>query len=811
MDTLVQDLRYAVRSLGKSRAFTAMAVVCLALGIGANATIFSVVNASLLRPFPFDAPERLVHVTESRPASGVVNASPSWAAYRAWRDGARGFSQLAAYDWRSLTIADGDEPVRLAGSAVTWNLFPMLGVAPAVGRGFREDEDRAGAAPVVLLSHALWTTRYGADPRIVGRVIRVNDVQRTVVGVMPERFAFPETQSLWIPMAPLYDALPLNFMDRGIDIMGRLAPGVTIAAASAEVAAIQRRLALEHALAFNGWRAGAVDIAEEFLPAATRTVILIMMGAVTFVLLIACANVANLLLARATTRHREIAVRTALGASRWRIVRQLLTESVIIGLLAGALGVLLAFWGLDLIDATIPPQEALPYYIHWAVDGPTLAYTLAISVGTGLLFGLAPALQAVKPNLQEALKEGTRGSGTGAARSRLRATLVVAEIGLSLVLLVGASLFVRSFFNLHRTSGGFDTAPLMTMRFYLPATRYPDDSARVARTEDVVRRVEALPGVEAAAASNLIPLGGGGDEEEIVIAGRDVPLTDAPRMYYAGVTANFFRTLGVPIVRGRDFTAQEAATRSGVAIVDERMATRLFQGADPIGQRFRYARDTAGRDWFTIIGVVRQFSYEQLDDLDEARPAAYLPLPYQAYPNTGLTVRVRRGDPAAITRVVRGQIHTADPTVAVFEAASMEEVRRAGYWQYGLFGGMFTVFGGIALVLATIGVYGVVSYGVAQRTHEIGVRVALGARRADVLRLVVGHGVRLAAFGVLFGLIGAALVTRVIGSLLVDVSATDPLSFAGVALFLTAVAAVASLVPARRAIGVDPVNALRSE
>ena len=810
MDTLVQDLRYAVRSLGKSRAFTAMAVVCLALGIGANATIFSVVNATLIRPFPFPEPDRLALVRESRPASGVEHASPSWAAYREWRDRAKSFSQLAAYDWRSLTIADGDEPVRLAGSGVTWNLFPLLGVAPVLGRGFTADEDRVGGAPVVLLGHGLWSTRYGADPKVIGRVIRVNDVPRTVVGVMPERFAFPESQALWIPLAPVHDAGSPSFMDRGIDVIGRLAPGVSLAAASAEVAAIERRLAVEHPLAFNGWHAGALEIGEALVPDDTRLVILAMMGAVTFVLLIACANVANLLLARATTRHREIAVRTALGAGRWRIVRQLLTESVIIALLAGGLGILLSFWGLDLIDASIPPADALPYYIHWAVDGPTLAYTLAVAVFTGLLFGLAPALQAVKPNLQEALKEGGRGGGAGLRRNRLRATLVVAEIGLSLVLLVGASLFVRSFMNLQRTSGGFDTAPLMTMRFYLPAARYGTDSLLTARAEDIVRRVASLPGVAAAAASNLVPLAGGGDEEEIVIAGRDVPLEDAPRMFYAGVTAHFMRTLDVPIVRGRDFTAQEASARSAVAIVDERMATRLFPGVDPVGQRFRFARDTSGH-WFTVIGVVRQFSYGQLDDLKEARPAAYVPFPYQAIPNTGLTVRVRSGDPAAITRAVRGQIHAADARIAVFDVATMETARREGFWQYGLFSGMFTIFGVIALALAAIGVYGVVSYGVAQRTHEIGVRVALGARRADVLRLVVGHGVRLAAFGVLFGVLGAAVVTRVIGSLLVDVSATDPLSFAGVALFLTAVAAVASLVPARRAVGVDPVNALRSE
>jgi putative ABC transport system permease protein len=809
MDTLLQDVRYAVRTLRKSPGFTLLAVLCLALGIGVNATLFSVVDAAILRPFPFHEPDRLVMIKEARPKSGIERTDPSWRFIGEVRTQAASFEQLGAFDWRSLTLADGDEPIRLQSSAVTTNLFPMLGIAPVLGRSFSADDARAGAPGVLLISHAVWQGRYAGDPRIVGRVIRVNDVPRTVVGVMPERFAFPVRQDLWIPLEPLYAGTDTSFMDRGVQVMARLAPGVTLEAASAEVATIGRRLAAVHGLAFDGWRAHAESLQEELVSTETRVIILTMMGAVTFVLLIACANVANLMLARATSRHREVAVRTALGAGRWRIVRQLLTESVLVSLLGGALGVFIAMWGLDLLDAAIPPQDSLPYYIHWTVNRTTLAYTLAVAVGTGLLFGLAPALQSVKGNLQEGLKEGTRGAGT--SRNRLRSALVVAEVSLSLVLLVGASLFVRSFMNLERTSAGFDTAPLMSMRFYMPPQRYPTDSARAARTEDIVRRIEAVPAVEAAFASNLVPLEDGGDEEEVVVESRPETHTDPKRIFYAGVTPHFLRTLDVPVVRGRDLTEDEARSGARVALVDERLATRLFGSDDPIGQRFRFARDTTGGSWFTIVGVVRQFSYEQLDERDHVRPAAYVPFAHMAWSNTGLVVRVRGGDPAGVTRAVRTAVHAADPALPVFEELPMEQVRRVSFWQYGLFSGMFGIFGGIALLLAAIGVYGVISYGVAQRTHEIGVRVALGAERRDVLRMVVGQGVRLAAIGIVVGVAGAAAVTRVITSYLVEVSPTDPLSFAAVSVFLTAVAVIASLVPARRASGVDPINALRAE
>jgi putative ABC transport system permease protein len=807
MDTLLQDLRFALRTLRKSPGFTALAVVCLALGIGVNTTIFSVVNAALLRPFPFAEPERLVAVRASHLKSGIDETGPSYQDFRDWQAGTTAFAGMAAFDYRSLTISDGEEPERLAGSAVTWNLFPLLGVAPQLGRGFREEEDRPGAEGVVLLSDEAWRRRFNADPAVVGRSILVNDAPHTVVGVMPPRFKYPENEELWVPLTPLEHAS--SRAERGYQVIARLAPGATLERANAEVVAAARRLEAQYPRENQGWSAYAQTIRELMVGDNTSLIILTMMGAVSFVLLIACANVANLMLARATARHREIAVRAALGAGRGRIIRQLLTESVIVALAAGVLGIGVAWIGLRLIDAGIPPQDAVPFYINWSVDGATLLYTLAVSAATGVLFGLAPALQASKANLQEALKEGSRGSGAGLRRNRLRSSLVVAEVALSLVLLVGASLFVRSFLNLQRKSGGFDTAPLMTLRFYMPGDRYESPRAKTQRVEDVVRRVEALPGVAAATASNLIALSGGGAGGGVVVEGRVVERGEEPRIYWTGVTPHFFQAMDVPLVSGRAFTDAEGRDSSAVAVVSESMARKFWPQGGALGQRFRFADDSAAH-WITVIGVARDFYYDDLDER-ELMPAAFVPYPYLATRNTGLTIRTTGGDPVAVTAAVRREIRASDPALPVFEAMTMDEVRRVGSWDYRLFGWMFSVFGAIALFLAAIGVYGVIAYGVSQRTHEIGVRVALGARGGDVLRLVVGQGVALAAIGVGIGLLGAAGVTQVVKSILFDVSATDPLSYAGVALFLTAVAVLASYLPARRASRVDPIVALRSE
>jgi putative ABC transport system permease protein len=806
MDTLLPDIRYSLRVLAKDRGFTIVAVLCLALGIGVNTTVFSVVNAVLLRPAPFHELDRLVTVDEVRVRHPEDESGPSFQNFRDYRDRNRSFASMGAFTARSLTLSDGEEPERLPGMVVSWDLFPTLGVRPRLGRGFRPEDDRPGAAGTVLLSHEVWTRRYHADTAILGRTIAVNGLPHTIVGVMPERFKFPKNEELWVPISPILDRTART--DRGLGVIARLRPGVTPAQARGDLAAVAKQLAVEFPRDNQGWTAKHESFAEWLTPADTRLIILTMMGAVSFVLLIACANVASLMLARAGARQREIAVRAALGAGRGRIVRQLLTESVIVALMAGALGVLVASWGLDLIDASIPPGDQVPYFIYWSIDRPTLIFTLAVSFATGILFGLAPALQAARGGLQAALNEGGRGGALGGRRSRLRSVLVVGEVALSLVLLVGAALFTRSFLNIQRASGGFDTAPLMTMRFYMPGDAYEASGAKTRRVHDVVRRVEALPGVRAAFASNMVPLSSGGSGGDAVVEGRVVQPGDEPRIFWTGVTPHLLRTLGVPLLAGRDFTDAEGADSSGVAIVSRTMARKLWPNADPLGRRFRLAEDTSGH-WLTVIGVAGDFYHDELDSRDSL-PAAYLPYPYMATRNTGLTIRVA-GDPAIVTAAVRRAIRASDPALPLFEIGTMEEVRRNGFWQFRLFGWMFSTFGGIALFLAAIGVYGVIAYSVAQRTREIGVRMALGARSGDVLRLVVGRGLVLATVGVALGLFGAFAVTRVIQSQLYDVSASDPLSFAGVALFLVAIACLASYLPARRATAVDPVVALRAE
>jgi len=803
MDTFRQDLRFAVRMLAKNPGFTAVAVLCIAIGIGANTTAFSVVQAVLLRPFPYADPERIVAVRQINLHKEVDEGAFSYPDFLDLRTQSSSFSQMAAYGVRSLVVSGKKESELVLGAAVSASLFPLLGEQPALGRHFRKDEDLPGAPPVILLGHDLWMRRFGGDPAIVGRTVMVNSTARTVVGVMKPRFRLPDRREAWVPLGPLAHDEPRS--DRGYSVLARLKPGITRKQAAAEMTTLTRQLEQLHPDTNTGWSATVRSLRDELSEEDLRLAVLTMMGAVVFVLLIACANVANLFLARATARQREVAVRAAFGAGRWRIVRQLLTESVLVALLGGALGILFGYWGLRWIEASIAAQATLPYWIRFVIDGPVLLFTLGVAVATGILFGLAPALQAARSDLNEALKEGGRGAGGSVRRNRLRSALVVGEIALALVLLVGASLFVRSFLKLQSASAGFDTAHLLTLRFYMPDERYEEPGMKIRRVEDLLRRLEALPGIEAVGASNTVPLDAGGTRGGLVLDRRPFPHGEEPDIFWTGVTSHFFQALGVPVLRGRGFTGREGVEQSAVALVNETFRKKFSPRAEILGQRFRVL-ESAEMGWITIVGVVPDFRNDDLDS--PILPSAYLPYPYLATRSTGLTIRSAL-DPAQATAAVRREIRASDPELPIYQVSTMEQVRQQGFWKYRIFGGMFSLFGGIALFLAAIGVYGVLSYSVSQRVREIGVRVALGAQRRHVLWLIVGQGLGLALTGVVIGLLGAFAVTRVIRSLLYDVSPTDPVSFGVIALLLTAVAWLASFLPADRAMGVDPLEALR--
>ena len=803
---MLQDLKYAIRSLVFDRGITAIVVLCLALGIGINATLFSVVDGVLIQSLPYAEADRLLILNETFERGGIREAGVSYRSLQDWKRQTTALSAIMAVSGRTITLADGAEAERFEGAAITWDLFPTLGTPPALGRQFTPQDDRAGAEPVVMISDDVWRRRYNGDPAIIGRPVSVNGRPHTIVGVMPPGFRFPENMRVWIPLAPVAEKEPRG--NRGLFAFARMKPGVDLARARADVAAMAATTAAQFPATNDGWSAMARPIADEFIPDDVRLVLLTMMGAVTLVLLIACANVANLMLARASGKQREFSVRAAIGAGRGRLVRQLLTECVLLGLASAPIGLAIAYFGIWLLDGAVSPDN-IPYYIHWEISPRVIAYTVLVSALTGLVFGLAPALQAGRLNLTEALRDGARGSGQSGRRARVRNGLVVAEVALALVLLVGASLFVRSFINLQGASAGFDANPLLTLRFFMTTEAYPRPDQRQQRVEDVVRRIEALPGVESAYASNFIPLGGGGGgERATIVDGRAAVKGEEPNILFIGVTPRFQKTMGLSLIKGRDFTEAEGASRTPVAVINDTMAKKLWPGAEAVGARFRLA-DAESAEWFTVIGVAPDIHQYDMTD-DAPMPAAFVPFAYGTFQNIGVVIRAT-ANPTGLAAAARGAIREADSGLAVFEVRTMEDLRQSSFWQFRLFGFMFGIFGAAALFLAGIGVYGVLSFSVSQRTQELGVRAALGAQRSDVLRLVVRQGVTLALVGIVAGVIGAFGVTRVIASLLYNVTPSDPISFIGVALFLTVIAFVASYLPARRATTVDPIVALRNE
>jgi putative ABC transport system permease protein len=804
---LLQDLRYGLRGLWLSKGFATVAILCLGFGIGLNTTIFSIVDGVLLKPFPYADPDRIVVPLGTNQKAGISQGGVSYPDLKDWKAASSSFVAMAATSGRSIALADGgDEPARFAGAAISWDLFAMLGINPVAGRGFSPEDDTPGAEGTVLLSYEVWATRYQKDPAVIGRRVLVNSAPAIVIGVMPPKFEFPNNQKLWIPLAPIANSDPRAA--RSSTVFARLKPGVTFEQAGSELSGIAARLAQQYPDTNRDWGVRVTTLRERFIPPDVTTVIWLMMAGVTLVLLIAGSNVANLLLARASVRAREISLRAALGAGRLRIVRQLLVESVVLSLVSLPLGILLAEVGTRLIAADMPPDQ-VPYYITWSVDGRSLAYSLLVAFLTAIVFGLAPALQATRGNLHDTLKEGTRGNST--RRSLLRSGLVVAQVSLALVALVGALLFVRTFSNLDTYDVGFNPKPLMAMRFYMVGQPYDPPDARLRRVKDVVDRIEALPGVLAAYGSNFVPLSGGGGGGRVAIEGQADIHGPQAQISLIAATGHFAKAMGLS-VRGRDLTVDEGTTHQPVALISESMAKRFWPDREAIGGRFRLPDATdETANWFTVVGVVPDVKLYGVDpENDQPAPTAFVPYAYMQTLNSGVTIRTA-ADPSSIASLARAAIRASDLNLPVFNVSTVDDFRRLSYWQYGLYGWVFGTIGIVGLLLASVGVYGVLSYSVSQRTQEIGVRMALGAGRRDVLKLVMGSGLLLCGVGIVIGLCLAPLGTREARQLLYHVSPFDPVTFAGVALLLVAVSLLASWVPARRAMRVEPMLALRGE
>jgi putative ABC transport system permease protein len=806
MENLLSDTRYAIRNLLRRPAFTLIAVVTLALGIGANTAIFSAINALLLKPLPFPELDRVVAIWDKMPSRGVMHNEVTVANYLDLKAQNQTFEQLALYSWWSPNLTGVDPPERLQGFLVTANMFDALGVKPIMGRNFTEEENQPGKDAVAIITHGLWQRRFGGDPDILNKTITVNTVARKVIGVMPENFNFPKGAEMYAPIAMTPERMKSRG-SHGYYIIGRLKRGTSIQSAQAEIDNIMARLEQQYPETNTGWGATAFPLVADTVR-QYDTALWVMMGAVGFVLLIACANVANLMLARATGRRKEIALRTALGASRWRIIRQLLTESVIVALIGGALGVFVGFWGLDALRAVNPGDAAkfIPGWYQLGINAQVLLFTLGLSVVSGVVFGLAPALQVSKPNLNDSLKEGSR--QTSGSSHRLRSSLIVFEVALSLMLLVGAGLLTRTFLSLLRANPGFNPDNVMTMTLVLPGLKYKEDSQRAAFFSDLVQRVKAYPGVESAAVVNYLPLGGANSSDSYLVEGEPEPQPGQEHDgRYRVASPDYFRTMGISITRGRGFTEQDKAGATPVVVVNETLARQHWPGQNPIGKRIRFYGPLDKAPWMEVVGVIADVKHDLTIPVE---PEYYLP--HAQDPWTGMVLVARTSvDPASLAGALRQQVWSIDKDQPVFDVRTMQEVKSGSVALYSFSSVMLGIFASVALVLAAIGIYGVMAFAVTQRTQEIGIRMALGARTADVLKLVVKHGMKLALLGIVIGLAGSWALTRFIEKLLVGVQPTDPLTFSVVSLCLLVAAFIACYLPARRATKVDPLVALRYE
>ena len=798
---MLQDIRFAWRTLTRSRGFSLVAVLCLALGIGANTAVFSIAYGVLFRELPFPDAEHLVAVSSTNERRGIAAGLLTFGDLGDLElSGA--FSGVAARTADlSFTLTADEVPERIQGSGITPNLFGLLGVQPQLGRLFSDDEGAAaGFEQVVLLSDALWQTRFGADPAIVGRPVRVNGRELLVVGVMPPGFRFPESDQLWVPRGTT-DAT--NRTQRSLQVIARLAPDATLADTQVRLAAWANRWASAYPETHRDWQLAVVSFRDSIVDQPAQRLLVLLMAAVAFVLLIACANVANLLLARASDRGREIALRLALGAARSRVVRQLLTESALLAAAGGVLGALLSVWSVKMLVLAIP--EELAYWIRFEVDGAVLLYTAALSLATGVLFGLAPALQATRNDVKGALQAAIRATGAR-AENRFRNSLVVGEIALALVLLVAAALMVQTFLKLSEASPGFTTQNLLSLRIGLSGDQYDPLEAKATFFRTAAERMEAIPGVLSAAATTSIPADDGGGTRPVAAEGSAVAADEALIATEVAATAGLFETLGVGLLAGRDFSVQEQAdATTRVAIVGATLAQRLWPNENAVGRRIRVGPNAL----FNVIGVAPDLQYEEFGEETERQRLQYH-VPYAQSGTRAMAFLVRTsGDPAAAAPAVRAALRRVDPTLAMYDVMTMRERRDFTTWPQRLFGKIFAYFGVTAALLAIAGVYGVMVFNVTRRRREIGVRMSLGASSADVLRLVVGGAARLVLVGVVIGSVGAVVLAHALASLLWGVSPTDPLTLTATPILLAAAGLAASYVAALRAARVEPSITLR--
>ena len=812
MDTLFQDIRFGLRMLLKAPGFSAVAVIVLALGIGANSAIFSVVNAVLLRPLPYPQPDRLVQVWHTPPQSsfpGMTRFSVSPANYLDWVSQGRSFEQMAIYGFAALNLTGKGEPESIIASRVSSNFFSVLRTQPMAGRVFSSEEDSSGHGKVVVISHSFWQSHFAADPNAIGQTISLNSEPYTVVGIMPAKFAFPTSSDpkfqtqMWTPLA-------WTDKDRAVRgnhnylVIGRLKLDANLEQAKTEMNTISSRLEQQFPADDKGWGATVIPMREQMV-GEVRSALMILLGAVGFVLLIACANVANLVLVKTLARQKEIAIRTALGASSARVLRQILAETLMLSLCGGVLGLVIAHFGVRLIVAFL--AQRLPFAANISLDVPVLGFTLLVSLLTGVIAGVVPAFRATKTNLNDSLKAGVGRTDADSGGNRTRSVLVVSEMALSLVLLIGAGLMIRSLSHLRNVDPGMDTHNVTTADLQLSMVKYAKPVQQFAFYDQLLQRLRALPGVESASAIDIMPMAGGGSTQPIAVEGRPmVPMAEQPEVAVRVAEPDFMRTMRIPLLQGRMLTTADTEDRPQVILISDAMAKRIWPGENPIGKRLTMTffpekvREVVG-----VVGNVKQ------DGLDVTDPTATLYLPMAQAARPFMTVAMRAAQPANLASAIANAVHEIDREQPVNDVVTMDMVLAdsISHQRFNML--LLGAFAGLALLLAAIGLYSVLAYSVRRRVREIGVRMALGAQRMDVIRMILGQGVRLAFIGVVIGVAAAFILTRLMASQLFQVSATDPLTFIGVAVMLVLVAIAACYIPARRAAKVDPMVALRYE